>query len=249
VEAEPKVPSRRGHRVLIPPFDRFVLAIFAVLVLVNVTNKTIHGWSFVLGPLGAGLLVLIARWARLSAGDLGLGRGTYRSGLMFAAVEIGLIFLVFAAAAAIPATRSAFLDDRNDRGIPQAIGAALFVIPLGTVLFEEFAFRGVLWGLLHRGHTAAYATLWSSLLFGVWHVLPALNFAESNKAVSDNIALSAGISLVVVAANVIFTGLAGVVLCELRRRSGSLIAPIALHWATNGLGVLFAAVLWSVTGK
>jgi membrane protease YdiL (CAAX protease family) len=34
---------------------------------------------------------------------------------------------------------------------------------------------------------------------------------------------------------VVFTALAGVVFAELRRRSGSLVAPLLLHWATNGL--------------
>jgi len=43
---------------------------------------------------------------------------------------------------------------------------------------------------------------------------------------------------------VLFTGLAGVVFCELRRRSGSLLAPAGLHWATNGLGVLAATAIW-----
>lgn len=45
-----------------------------------------------------------------------------------------------------------------------------------------------------------------------------------------------------VLATVRFTGLARAVFCELRRRGGSLLVPGALHWATNGLGVLAAAV-------
>ncbi len=44
---------------------------------------------------------------------------------------------------------------------------------------------------------------------------------------------------------VAFTGLAGVVFCELRRRSGSLLASAGLHWAVNGLGVLAAAAVWA----
>jgi uncharacterized protein len=39
----------------------------------------------------------------------------------------------------------------------------------------------------------------------------------------------------------LFTAAAGVLLCELRRRSGSLLAPAGLHWAVNGLGVLVSA--------
>ena len=38
---------------------------------------------------------------------------------------------------------------------------------------------------------------------------------------------------------VVFTAVAGVVLCYVRQRSDSLLAPILLHWAANGAGVLF----------
>jgi membrane protease YdiL (CAAX protease family) len=52
---------------------------------------------------------------------------------------------------------------------------------------------------------------------------------------------------VTVLATIAFTTLAGVVFAELRRRSGSLLAPIGLHWATNGLGVLAAARVWAIS--
>jgi membrane protease YdiL (CAAX protease family) len=44
---------------------------------------------------------------------------------------------------------------------------------------------------------------------------------------------------------VVFTAVAGVVFAELRRRSGSLVAPLGLHWATNGLAVVASARVWS----
>jgi membrane protease YdiL (CAAX protease family) len=37
-----------------------------------------------------------------------------------------------------------------------------------------------------------------------------------------------------------FTALGGVVLCWLRLRSGSLLAPVLAHWTVNGLGVIVA---------
>ena len=37
-------------------------------------------------------------------------------------------------------------------------------------------------------------------------------------------------------------GLAGMLFCELRVRSGSLLAPVLLHWAVNGLGELLLLV-------
>jgi membrane protease YdiL (CAAX protease family) len=46
----------------------------------------------------------------------------------------------------------------------------------------------------------------------------------------------AGVVLAVAA-----TAVAGFVFTWLRRRSGSLLAPIALHWSLNGLGALAAA--------
>jgi membrane protease YdiL (CAAX protease family) len=55
-----------------------------------------------------------------------------------------------------------------------------------------------------------------------------------------------GAQLLVVVAVVAFTAVAGLVFCELRRRSGSLLAPAGLHWAVNGLGVVVAAALWSM---
>jgi uncharacterized protein len=44
------------------------------------------------------------------------------------------------------------------------------------------------------------------------------------------------------------TTLAGVVFCELRRRSGGLLAPFALHWAVNALGLLVAWLAFAGTG-
>jgi membrane protease YdiL (CAAX protease family) len=43
-------------------------------------------------------------------------------------------------------------------------------------------------------------------------------------------------------ATVGFTTLAGVVLCWLRPRSDSLVAPILAHWAVNALGVIVTLV-------
>ena len=44
---------------------------------------------------------------------------------------------------------------------------------------------------------------------------------------------------------VLFTALAGVVFCEVRRRSGSVLASVGLHWAVNALSVLASAAVWA----
>jgi membrane protease YdiL (CAAX protease family) len=119
-------------------------------------------------------------------------------------------------------------------------------VPLGTVVFEEVAFRGVLWGLIAQARGPGWATAVSSVLFGLWHVLPALQLARTNAALQAAAPGGRRI-LVAVLGTVAFTTLAGVVFAELRRGTGSLLAPVGLHWATNGLGVLAAARVWAVS--
>jgi membrane protease YdiL (CAAX protease family) len=122
-------------------------------------------------------------------------------------------------------------------------------IPLSTVIFEEVAFRGVLWGLLEADHGVLVATSVSSVLFGVWHILPALKLARTNTAVRGDRDSSGTRALLTVLGTVLFTTVAGVLFAELRRRSGSLVAPMVLHWAANGLGVLAAARVWAMTAR
>ena len=80
------------------------------------------------------------------------------------------------------------------------------VIPLGTVIPEEFAFRGVLWGLLHRRSGPLGRDPVSSAVFGVWHVLPALAGGSANQAMDAVVGGGALGLLVRVVGTVIFTG-------------------------------------------
>jgi membrane protease YdiL (CAAX protease family) len=129
-----------------------------------------------------------------------------------------------------------------------ALLTAFVLIPVGTILLEEVAFRGVLWGLLRRGRGALTATAVSSALFGLWHVLPSLGLATSNQAVGSTVGRNTSGQALSVLGTVLFTALSEVVFCELRRRSGSLLASAGLHWATNGLGVLASAAVWPGLG-
>jgi uncharacterized protein len=215
------------------------------LAAVNVVDIRVPHASLVIGPVGAAGLLAIARWAGLSWQELGLGSGTWRRGLIWASGAIGAVAVVFAVGAALPLTRHAFRDTRYDLDWEHALLTAFLLIPLGTVIFEEVAFRGVLWGLLRRRHGTLTATVVSSVLFGLWHVLPSLGLAADNQAIGSTVGKGTSGQVISVLGTVLFTGLSGVVFCELRRRSGSLLASIGLHWATNGLGVLTAAAIWA----
>ena len=235
-EASGASPGRLGWAVAV---------VIVVLAAVNVIDASVAHASLVLGPVGAAGFLAIARWAGLSWQELGLGRGTWRRGLIWAAGAIGAVAVVFALGAALPLTRDAFRDARYHLGWEHALLTAFLLIPLGTVLFEEVAFRGVLWGLLRRGRGTLTATVVSSALFGVWHVLPSLGLATDNQAIGNAVGKGTSGEAISVLGTVLFTALSGVVFCELRRRSGSLLASIGLHWATNGLGVLAAASIWA----
>jgi uncharacterized protein len=138
----------------------------------------------------------------------------------------------------LPAVRGAFADRRVERVGLATVGWQILVrIPFGTVALEEIAFRGVLLGLLRDIYGTGWATVASSVLFGLWHVLPSQDLARLNPLAERTFA---GRRALLVFAAVVTTALAGVIFCELLRRTGSLAAPMALHWATNALGYLAA---------
>jgi uncharacterized protein len=216
-------------------------AVVAALAVVNVANHLLHLPWWVRALEGAALLA----WARLDGlgwSQLGLGRDRLASGCRWGLGAIGVVTAVYVVGVLLPQTRPAFQDVRYDLPLADALGRAFVVIPLGTVVLEELAFRSVLWGFLSRCLGEWHVLLTTSVLFGLWHVLPALRAGESNRAVAD--AAGEGGSAAVVVGTVALTTLGGLVFGELRRRSGSVLASAGAHWATNALGVLFGLLAW-----
>lgn len=225
------------------------VVVVAVLVLLNVVDIRVPHASLVAGPVCVAALTVLSRFSGLSWQDLGLGPGTWRRGLRWAGVVILIVGVVIAAGALLPVTRDAFRDTRYRLDLGSALLTAFVLIPVGTVLVEEMAFRSVLWGLLARARGTGPATVISSVLFGLWHVLPSLRLASDNSVVKDAVGGSSGqgpaAQVLAVLGAVVFTALSGVVFCELRRRSGSVLASAGLHWATNALSVLASASIWA----
>jgi CAAX protease family protein len=220
-----------------------LLVMVAVNIWVQVGPRRTH---LVTGPVAATVLLLVARSAGLSWAQLGLGRESLAAGARYAAVAVGAVAVAYGIGVLVPATRTAFRDTRYQLPAASALRVALVAVPLGTVVFEEVAFRGVLWGLVAQDRGTRWATAVSSVLFGLWHVLPALDLARTHTA------LRAGGPprlLRTVLGTVAFTTAAGVVFGGLRDLSGSLLAPAGLHWATNGLGVLASARVWAVSRR
>jgi membrane protease YdiL (CAAX protease family) len=222
-----------------------VVVVVVILAVVNVADVRVAHASLAVGPVCAAVLLAIGRAAGLSWQEMGLGAGTWRRGFTWAAAGTGAAAVVLGAAAALPLTRHAFRDTRYRVGYGSALLTALVLIPVGTVLLEEVAFRGVLWGLLRRMRGTATATVVSSLLFGLWHVLPSLGLTRENGAIGSAVGKGRPAQVLTELGTVAFTALAGVVFCELRRRSGSILASAGLHWAANALAVLASAAVWA----
>lgn len=221
-------------------------AVLGLLVAANLLNNRLLPEAYLPVCLGSALLLLaLARRDGCSWAELGLSSRLRARGLRWGAVAALIVLAGYLAAAALPGTRQALVDERAaDLSLAGMLWHALVRVPLGTVLLEEVAFRGVLYALLARRVGPGPAVAVCSLLFGFWHVLPSLGPRHRNAAVADLLGAGPAGTAVWLGATVAGTTVAGVLFCELRRRSGSLLAPAGLHWALNSLGYGFG---WAVS--
>jgi uncharacterized protein len=224
-----------------------IAVVVVVLVLTNLIAHFTTPWASIgTVPVAAVGLVIMMRCSGLGWVDLGLGREHWKSGVGYALAAVAVVAAVIAVGVLLPMTRPMFMNNRYAT-VSGALIASMVVIPLQTVIPEELAFRGVLHGTLNRAWGFRGVALVGSLLFGLWHVATSLGLTGSN--VGFTRLFGGGIvgMLAGVTAAVLATGAAGFVFSWLRRRSGSLIAPIALHWSLNGLGALAAALVWHLS--
>ena len=182
--------------------------------------------------VGTAVLVRLARrdglrWTEVWGDAEATGRGVRAGGASLAATltGYGLAVAVPPGRRLLPSTGAGHL-----RPAQVAVRAGLLV-PLGTVLCEEVAFRGVLHALAERVLPPAAALAATSLVFGLWHVGSARHPVGPPEPVA-----------VPVAGVVAATTAAGLLLGGLRRRTGSLLAPLGLHLGANGVGLVAAAV-------
>ncbi len=213
--------------------------VVSVLVVVNLlTNLWARQHYLLISLWATGVMLAIAWLAGISWSELGLSMqgGSLTSGLIWSAVLVGIVIVGYALAAALPLTRKGFSDSRTaEMGVGGVIYHAALRIPIGTALMEEVAFRGVLLAVF----SSAWGTIWgvtaSSLLFGIWHVLPALEFHDASST-TDRLGSGWRGKLTTVAGQVVGTGAAGVGFCLVRIFSDSLLPSIALHASLNALG-------------
>jgi hypothetical protein len=212
-------------------------AIVAVAALHRVVTPRMPAHlSFPASAVTAGGVVALAHAGGATPTDMGMGRDRLREGVkvgaaasLIAVASIGGVALAPWARNLAVGGRSPTLDGES------ALYAAALRIPVGTALVEETIFRGALFGLLLRRLSPAATTAASSVLFGAWHIVPALEFSRTE--VGQNL----GDTWVSVAANLVATTAAGHLFARLRLRTGSLLAPFLAHTATNVTAYLASA--------
>jgi membrane protease YdiL (CAAX protease family) len=226
--------------------DRGRRAVVLVLTGYNlVQNLWLPQGAYVPANLAAtgGLLALARRYS-CSWGDLGLEPGRIWPGIRWGTA--GAVAAVTAATlgSALSPTRPYFLDERayGHQRRQQAYRAAIR-FPLGTALFEEVAFRGVVYAMWRRsGATPRRALGAAAIAFGLWHLLPARRALDGNplgSAVASRRATTG-----VVLAGSLLTTLSSFGLSWLKDRSGSLVAPWLTHAAVNSAGYLAGVAAW-----
>jgi membrane protease YdiL (CAAX protease family) len=239
---DPTMPGRAVPRRRLVWFIGAVVVVLAAWNNVAVTRLPDYPGSYVVANVAAaGLLLAAARWIGLTWDELGLARRRMPAGLKWGGVSFALVAAGYAILLAVPAFRPLLTDDRVE-GL-DAAGIAYHVlvhVPFGNVLWEEVAFRGVLLAAFTRVLSVRWATAASSVLFGIWHIRPTVSGLEANDVVNGPLLI------VAVLVTCLATTVAGVVFTWLRLRSGSLLAPMLLHLATNSLGLLAAAAAFAL---
>lgn len=142
-----------------------------------------------------------------------------RDGIRWGTGAAAVLAAGVAATTALPAVRSGMIS----RTLPQPEWKWLLVeIPLGTVWFEETAYRAALGDAAATGFGPRRGRLLQAAAFGLSHVADA-------RATGDP-----------VVGTVAVTGAAGWVFGWLAHRSGSVLAPMLAHLALNEAGAVAA---------
>ena len=215
----------------------------AALAWSGVSNLLLGDDGYLVRNLALTSLLLVGAWrAGWRARELGLARDRLLRGMGFGLAATGVVVAVVLIgvllADRVPLIAGLLADQRAAERSARLLFETTLRIPLGTALFEEVLFRGVLFAAWARVGRTSAAVLGSSLVFGLWHVPPTIVALELN-----GVAVASAAGVLGVAGGVVVTAVAGLLFAWLRWASGSLLAPVLAHTATNVAGLLAAVAV------
>jgi membrane protease YdiL (CAAX protease family) len=216
-----------------------VTGLLGLLLFANVmSNRVIPDWAYVPWNLAVAAAVFLTGLHVVRHEEMGFTR--WRRGLAWGLTLLVITGAFLLAAVSMPAFHDMYRDRRVTGGVATWLYQAFVRIPLGTAVLEETAFRAVLPAVLARRFTLLRATTLASLAFGLWHVLPAIGLNRVNPAMTKLFGTGAGGVAAAVVFAVAGTLIAGLWLCWLRYRSGSILTTMLAHVASNSLAYTIA---------
>lgn len=123
--------------------------------------------------------------------------------------------------------------------LPDLLWRSLIRIPLGTAFFEEMLFRGFAFGYLKKRFSNYKTILLTSLLFAIWHIVPAFKTIRGNFNVGE---FFLGTALWIV----FLTGsfIAGLLFGWLRYQGKHIAGCVLAHALINSLSLVIMYVAW-----
>ena len=213
--------------------------VVAVLVIANVmSNRVLPDWAYVPWNLAIALVIVLIARRTVSLEDMGFTQ--WRRGVAWGSVLLVLTIGVLLLALAMPAFDQMYHDRRVTAGTWTWLYQAFVRIPLGTAVLEETAFRAVLPAMFATRRGILRGCVLGSMWFGLWHVLPALHLSTVNPEAGKLLGSGLAGQLVGVSFAVAGTALAGMWWCWIRYRSGSVLATMIAHVATNSVAYTVA---------
>jgi uncharacterized protein len=177
-------------------------------------------------------------WPAVSK-EMGLAKDHAVSGLRWGAGAFAVVAAVLLAgvllADLVPPIATLLEDERAEMFADDLWYVTLIRIPLGTAVFEEVAFRGVLLAAAMRVTSRWLAVGATSVVFGLWHIPPTIVALWIN-----DVSAASLVGIGTIAGAVVVTTISGYGFAWLRLASGSLLAPVLAHCATNSLALVAA---------
>jgi membrane protease YdiL (CAAX protease family) len=186
-----------------------------------------------------GLLALLLVWARragFTLPELGLAGAQARASALWG-IALGLVLallpVAFIALAPFVTGEPVQAGEINDLSGSEMALRLAFRVPVGTALFEEVAFRGVLYASWLRATDLRRTVLSTGIVFALWHVVITFKTVTGSEVVEGAPFIALGYLGSLIG---LFVG--GAAFALLRWRTGGVTGPFFFHWIVVALMTL-----------
>lgn len=182
------------------------------------------------------LLLLWARWAGFTTQELGLAGAQARASALWG-IALGLVLalppVAFIALAPFVTGEPVQAGEINDLSGSEMALRLAFHVPVGTALFEEVAFRGVLYASWLRATDLRRTVLGTGIVFALWHLVITFQSVSESEVVEAAPLIALGYL-----GSLLGLFIGGAAFALLRWRTGGVAGPFFFHWTVVALMTL-----------